>query len=84
MRITVLFETNKNEIPKDKNKLIVSWIKYFMKSYDKDLFNKLYNSGPVEKDYTYSIYLGNAVFGRESIKIQENKFKMYFSVYDLE
>lgn len=85
MRYTVEFVVDGNEIYKDKNKIIYSWIKHSMEKYDKKMYDTLFNSGAVEKDYTFSLYLGSgAVFERETIKLPSNNIKMFFSCHNPE
>ena len=84
MRFEVDFQLNSQEIPKDKNKLFASWMKFFMKKYDDVMFDKLYNSGAVTKNYTYSVFLGtDVVFKQESIKLSSDRIKLFFTCYDM-
>lgn len=85
MRFCIEYELNREEIYKDKNKLFVSWLKNFMKKYDEDMYKHLYEAGSVEKDYTFSIYLGSgAVFKLETIELKTKFVKMFFSCYETE
>ncbi|KXB69172.1 CRISPR-associated endoribonuclease Cas6 [Peptostreptococcus anaerobius] len=84
LRLKVEFELSQDQIYKDKNKMLTSWIKHFMAKYDSEMYKRLYKSGPKEKDYTFSVYMGNNVkFSREMIEIPDKRMIMYFSSYDL-
>ncbi len=85
LRITLEFEINKEEIYKDKNRIFLSWLKFFMNKYDNRLYRELYENGALEKDYTFSLYLKRGVkFERETILVPEKKIIMHFSCYDLQ
>ncbi|MDY3332576.1 MAG: CRISPR-associated endoribonuclease Cas6 [Eubacterium sp.] len=69
-----------DEIPKDKNRLFLSLIKNCICENDADFFNKLYVKNITKrKNFTYSLYMKNAVFLRDTIKIPEKKIVMNFS-----
>ncbi|WP_051259759.1 CRISPR-associated endoribonuclease Cas6 [Peptoniphilus mikwangii] len=85
MRISLDFELNDERIYKDKNKILASWIKHYMGKYDENMYFSLYNSGSVEKDYTFSVYMGqDVVFEREMIYVPTKKMRLHFSCYDLQ
>lgn len=84
LRITIEFELISHEIPKDKGKMFASWLKNNIEKYDKEMYNLLYKSGPKDKEFTYSIYLGqNVKFNKDTITVPNDYIKVFFSCYDL-
>lgn len=83
MRFTVDLELTKNELPKDKNRIFISLLKYIFENYDREEYLRLYEPyGNKQKDYTFSVYLPGAKFEREIINIATKNIKLNFSSYD--
>lgn len=77
------FKLENSFLPKDMDKLIVSYLKAATMNYDKDLYNKLYDkSRSIIKQYTYSYYLPNAHFKGDLIELGRNEFSLFFSDSD--
>ena len=84
MRFRITIGINKNEIPKDKNRIIISLIKHQLSQFDTELFSTLYQTGEAkEKDFCFALYMGNCVFRKETIEIPEQELIITFSAYDL-
>jgi len=84
MRFNVELLLENEVIPKDKNRIILSLIKYNFSSYDKNYYSQLYEKTPNKiKSYTFSLYMGNCKFLREEIVIPGKKMILNFSTYDI-
>lgn len=82
MRLGVELTLDKETIPKDKNRIFISFLKNNLESYDCDYYNKLYNDEENRaKDFTFSLYMGNCKFLREEILIPDKKIYFNFSTY---
>lgn len=84
MRITAEFLLNDDNIDKDKNRIFVSVLKNCLQSYDEEIYKKMFESGPVRKTYTFSLYMRNAQFTRDRIIIPDKKVIFKLSTADLE
>ena len=75
----------KNEnIPKDKNRIILSFLKHIYESYDREYYKSLYESEENKvKSFTFSMYMPNCKFTREEILIPEKKIILNFSTDDM-
>lgn len=74
------FKLEKNFLPKDMDKLIVSFFKSTIENYDKELFNDLYDkTRSIIKTYTYSYYLPGASFHNDIIELNKDEFSLFFS-----
>lgn len=84
MRFKITIGVNKNTIPKDKNRIIISLIKYQLNQFDTELFNILYQTDKTkEKDFCFAVYMRNCFFHKETIEIPDREFVVTFSVYNL-
>lgn len=83
MRFAVALTLENEFIPKDKNRLILSFMKKAFKEYDQDYFNELYSS-PKRKDFTFSLYLGDCMFLDKRILIPEKRIILNFSSYNFQ
>lgn len=73
-----------DEIPKDKNRMILSFLKHILRESDEEFFIKLYENGSVmRKNFTYSLYMKDAKFLRDTIKIPDKKLILNLSIYDM-
>lgn len=84
MRISAEFLLNEDNIDKDKNRIFISILKSCLSSYNEDIYKKMFESGPVRKTYTFSLYMRNAEFTREKIIIPDKKIIFKLSTADLE
>ena len=84
MRITVEFLLNEDTIDKDKNRIFVSILKNSLKNYDDYIYRKMFESGPVRKTYTFSLYMRDAKFTKDKILIPDKKILFKLSTADLE
>ncbi|MEW8973682.1 MAG: CRISPR-associated endoribonuclease Cas6 [Tissierellaceae bacterium] len=84
MRFNVELLLENENIPKDKNRMILSFFKYLYESYDKDYYNSLYEDEKNKrKTFTFSLYMPNCKFTREEIVIPEKKMILNFSTDDM-
>lgn len=84
MRFAVELLLNNEVIPKDKNRIILSLMKYNFSSYDKDYYSELYEKTPNKmKNFTFALYMKDCKFSREEIVIPEKKIIFNFSTYDI-
>ena len=82
-QISLRFRLDKPELPKDTDRLIVSFFKASIQQYRPELFQKLYNKDrSVIKTYTFSLYLPGAVFEKGVIKLTKPEFTVFFSDAD--
>ncbi|MSU00447.1 CRISPR-associated endoribonuclease Cas6 [Tissierella pigra] len=84
MRYNVELVLSNENIPKDKNRIILSFLKHIYESYDKKYYESLYKSEENKvKDFTFSLYMPNCKFTREEIIIPEKKIILNFSTADM-
>lgn len=82
MRFTVELDLEKDKIPKDKNRLILSLLKKAFSSYDDEYYKELYESEENKmKSFTFSLYMGDCKFLREEILIPNKRISLNFSTY---
>ncbi len=85
MRFNVELLLDQESIPKDKNRIILSLLKYNFSSYDKEYYSEIYEEGKNRtKDFTFSLYMRNCTFLREEIMIPDKKIILNFSTYSAE
>ena len=84
MRFGVEISLENEKLNKDKNRMILSLLKYCYSSYNQNYFNDLYKKNPVKrKSFTFSIYMGECKFLKEEIFIPEKKLILNFSTSDM-
>ncbi len=84
MRFNVELVLDNAIIPKDKNRVVLSFIKHNFSSYDKDYYAELYEETPNKmKSFTFALYMGKCKFLREEIFIPEKKIILNYSTDDL-
>ncbi len=77
------FKLEKNWLPKEIDRLLVSFLKASAQSYSQDFYMRLYDKGrSIMKSYTYSYFLPGAEFGKERITLSKNEFSLFFSDAD--
>lgn len=82
MRIKLHFELENNIIPKDYRILILSFIKNSLKKNFKESYKEIYESKPIMKFFTFSVYLPKPKIEKDKIELGENYFNAVFSIYD--
>ncbi len=84
MRYRIGIILDKSEIPKDKNRMILSFWKHCLAESDENYFDELYVKGMGErKDFAFSIYMKDAKFLRETISVPDKRLILNFSTYDI-
>lgn len=84
MRYQVVIGLNDSRIPKDKNRMILSFFKHHLQNSDEEFFNKLYNTKEAfRKNFTFSLYMQDSKFERDCIIVPNQKIYLSFSTYDL-
>lgn len=82
MRIELLFELEKPELPKDNKRIWISFLKNVITKCNKGKYYDRYFSGTNSKDYTFSVILPNPQFVGEKVVLENNQMKMIFSADD--
>jgi CRISPR-associated endoribonuclease Cas6 len=83
MRFRVKFNLSNEIIPKDKNRVILSFLKTAYSKYDMDYYKSLYEENqPKRKSFTFSTYMPQAKFLQDEIIIPSCSFDLEFSSYD--
>ncbi|WIV11671.1 CRISPR-associated endoribonuclease Cas6 [Proteiniborus sp. MB09-C3] len=84
MRYNVELILSNENIPKDKNRIIISLLKHIYESYDKDYYVSLYeNEENKSKSFAFSLYMPNCEFTREEIIIPNKKIILNFATADM-
>jgi CRISPR-associated endoribonuclease Cas6 len=84
MRYNVELVLSNENIPKDKNRAILSFLKHIYESYDKNYYESLYEGEENKrKNFTFSVYMPNCKFTKEEIIIPEKKIILNFSTADM-
>lgn len=84
MRFKVEFDLKEDEIPKDKNRMILSVFKSVLESYSPEVFHQYYEEGSTKrKDFTFSLNMPECKFNRDTIKIPNKKITLFFSTCSL-
>lgn len=85
MRFDVNITLSDKEIPKDKNRMFLSFIKHNLSKNNKRCFEKLYGKGITDrKSFAMASYLPGAIFNENTITIPNKKIKLTISVVDME
>lgn len=83
--IKLTFELENTLLPKDMERLVVSFLKAAIEKEDKELFEKLFNKLENRtKSYCFSLYLPGARFRKDGIALGKNCFNVIFSDADAE
>lgn len=83
MRIKLHFELENNIIPKDYRILILSFIKSSLEKNFKESYKEIYESKPIMKFFTFSVYLPKPKIEKDKIELLGgNYFNAVFSIYD--
>ncbi|MDE5932744.1 MAG: CRISPR-associated endoribonuclease Cas6, partial [Lachnospiraceae bacterium] len=77
------FELEQSWLPKETDRLIISFLKASAQACSQEFYEKLYDkSRSVIKSYTYSCYLPGAKFRQEKIELESDTFSLFFSDAD--
>lgn len=83
-QLKLMFKLENNVLPKELDRLLVSFLKASVQNYSEELFERLYSKEKsIIKTYTFSYYLPGAKFKNEGIQLSQNEFTMFFSDADL-
>ena len=82
MRVELLFELQKKELPKDNKSIWISFLKNVLSSCNGGKYYDRYFSGSKCKAYTYSVVFSKAIFSKEVIELDQTQVKMIFSADD--
>lgn len=79
------FRLEDNWLPREIDRLLISFLKASAQSYSQEFYMKLYDkSQSIIKSFTYSYFLPGAKFSKEKIELAKNEFLMLFSDADQE
>ena len=77
------FTLSNNQLPREMDRLLVSFLKSSAQAYSQHFYEKLYDkSRSVIKGYTYSCYLPGAKFHNGKIELAGEEFSLLFSDFD--
>lgn len=80
----LVFSLENNFLPREIDRLLVSFLKASVQNYSQEFYEKLYNkSESIMKKYVFSYFLPNAKFSDKVIWLGQNSFTMYFSDMDM-
>lgn len=83
-QLKLSFELKKSILPRELDRLLVSFFKASIQNYSSELFEMLYNkNSSIIKTYTFGYYLPDARFQENSIQLSNNNFTVFFSDADL-
>lgn len=83
-QLKLTFKLDNNVLPKELDRLLVSFLKASAQNYSQEFFKSLYDDKKsIIKSYTFSYYLPGASFKDENIQLNRNEFTMFFSDADL-
>ena len=82
MRIKLHFELENKIIPKDYRILILSFIKHSLEKNFEKSYKEIYESKPIMKFFTFSVYLPKPKIEKDKIELDKNYFNAVFSIYD--
>lgn len=79
----ITFKLEKNVLPREMDRLLVSFLKASTQNYSQDFYEQLYDkSKSIIKRYSFSYYLPGAKFHDDKIELDKNEFTMFFSDVD--
>lgn len=74
------FKLENNFLPREMDRLFVSFLKAATMNYDEEMYNSLYDkSKSITKQFTYSCYLPGAKFKDDRIELDKNEFSLFIS-----
>ena len=79
----ILFRLEKNFLPREMDRLMISFLKSATQQYSQDFYDALYDkSKSIIKSYVFSYYLPGARFCENKIELNKNEFTLFFSDAD--
>lgn len=83
-QLKLIFKLTNCVLPRELDRLLVSFLKASTQNYSQQLFESLYAQGKsIVKPYTFSCYIPGASFKGDNIILNQNEFAMFFSSADL-
>lgn len=77
------FALEKSRLPREMDRLIVSFLKASAQAVSQEFYERLYNKNKsVIKGYTFSYYLPGAQFVKKEILLESDTFSLFFSDAD--
>lgn len=74
------FKLEKNWLPKEIDRLIVSFLKASAQECSQEFYKRLYENGQsVMKGFTFSYFLPGAKFSKDRIELKNDGFSLFFS-----
>ena len=81
MKIILKFEIQNNTITKNYRSFLLSYFKFTLSEHCHELYKKYYSEKYNVKNFCFSTYMKNAVFGKDEISFK-NDFSVTLSVDD--
>lgn len=83
-QLKLVFCLEKNFLPRELDRLLVSFLKASVQNYSQEFYERLYDKNKsIMKKYVFSYLLPNARFSDKIILLGQNSFTMYFSDMDM-
>lgn len=82
MRFYLTFELEKNSLPKDYRRIILSYIKKSLSEILDGRYYSQYFKDTIQKDFCFSVQLPKSKFTKDEIELQENSIKVLFTSDD--
>lgn len=82
MRFYLTFELEKNSIPKDYRRVILSYIKKSLSEILDGRYYSQYFKDNIQKDFCFSLKLPKAKFAKDEIILEDNSIKVLFTSDD--
>lgn len=82
MRFYLTFELEKNSIPKDYRRIILSYIKKSLSEILDGRYYSQYFKDNIQKDFCFSLKLPKAKFAKDEIILEDNSIKVLFTCDD--
>ncbi len=84
MNLELRFSFEKEVIPIDYRSFMLSFIKHCIEVYDEEIYKEMYhNDDPIMKDFTFSTYLPQAIFNKDSIVLNKKMMIINISNYNM-
>ncbi len=82
MRFYLTFELEKNSLPKDYRRIILSYIKKSLSEILDGRYYSQYFKDTIQKDFCFSVQLSKAKFTKDEIILSDNSIKVLFTCDD--
>lgn len=85
MRLKLYFKLEKEKMPIQYRKYILSFIKKSLSEYGEEYYKRLYDGNkPIVKPYTFSIFFENPKIENEEILLNKKEFELNMAIQDYE